>query len=120
MNGRIIKSGLVMLAILSGVNLHAKEPLPLANNPFSRPPSAVTVQPRSSVAADGSIQVIDLRATMVAANNGLANVGGRILRPGDDVQGYTLLQVFEDRAIFSREGKRLTVYVKPELVEDDD
>lgn len=120
MNDRITKPGLVVLALLSATSLYAKDPAPLLNNPFTRPPSVVTVEPRMSLAADGSIQVIDLRATMVVANKGLANVGGRILRPGDDAQGYTLLRVFEDRAIFSRAGKRLTVYVKPELVEDDD
>lgn len=119
MNRRITRPGLLVLAMLSGVSLSAQEALPLANNPFSRPPSAVTIETRPMLTPDGTIQTIDLRATMVAANNGLANVAGKILRPGDDAQGYTLLQVFEDRAIFSREGKRLTVYVKPELADDD-
>lgn len=120
MNGRILKTTLLVLPLLSGASLEAKEPAPLANNPFSRPPSAVTRETRPSIAADGSIRQIDLRATMVAANSGLANVGGRILRPGDDTGAYRLLRVFEDRAIFLRDGKRLTVYVKPELIEDDD
>ena len=120
MNSRITVFVPIALTMLLITSLQAKEPAPLAHNPFARPPSAIIVEPRPAVAADGSIQAIDLRATMVVANNGLANVGGRILRPGDDAGGYTLLQVFEDRAIFSHEGKRLTVYVRPELVEDYD
>lgn len=120
MSTRITILGLLSLVLFLATSLHAEEPAPLTHNPFSRPPSAVTIDPQPLITADGSVQVIDLRATMVVANKGLADVGGRILRPGDDAQGYTLLQVFEDRAIFSREGKRLTIFVKPDLVEDYD
>jgi len=120
MKHRIALFTLLALVTLLTTSVYAKEPAPLTHNPFARPPSEVTIEARPTIAADGSVQTIDLRATLVVANRGLANVGGRILRPGDDAQGYTLQQVFEDRAIFSREGKRLTVYVKPELVEDYD
>jgi len=99
----------------------AEEAPELQHNPFSRPPSEralFELTGTSSAAAPGV--GINLMATMVVANKGLANVGGRILRPGDEVDGYSLLQVFEDRAIFFRAGKRLTIYVKPELVEEDE
>jgi hypothetical protein len=72
------------------------------------------------VLADGSVQEPELRATMVGLNNQLANVDGRILRPGDEVRGFTLLRIFEDRAVFSRGGKSVTVYVKPDMAEGDD
>lgn len=98
----------------------AAEPPRLANNPFARPPSAVTIPERPIVRADGSTQEIDLRATMVGSRDKLANVAGRILRPGDEVQGYKLLLVFENRAVFSRAGNRLTIYVKPDLEDDDE
>lgn len=102
------------------INAGATEPPRLSNNPFARPPSAVTIPDRPLVMSDGSTQVLDLRATMVASNTKLANVAGRTVRPGDEVQGYTLLQVFEDRAVFARGGKRLTIYTKPDPEEDDD
>lgn len=98
---------------------NAAEPPPLSKNPFSRPPSQITVDSQPQVLADGSVQELDLRATMAASTAGLANVAGKILRPGDEVQGYRLLKVFEDRAIFEREGKRLTIYVKPQIDDDD-
>lgn len=113
-------TALIVLTIASTTNLRADDTATLSKNPFSRPPSAVKIVPRKSRTADGSIQVINLQATMVMSNKGLANVGGRILRPGDEIEGFTLLRVFEDRAIFSRDGERLTVFVKPELVDDDD
>ena len=68
--------------------------------------------------SDGPAPVIELQATMVAANDRLANVAGRILRPGDEVQGFTLVRVYEDRAVFSRQGHRQTIYVKPHMAEN--
>lgn len=111
---------LVALAVLVGGAAAATEATPLQHNPFSRPPSEVTREPSPVVLADGSLQELELRATMVGLNNKLANVDGRILRPGDEVRGYTLIKIFEDRAVFAREGNNVTVYVKPDLVEGDD
>ena len=68
--------------------------------------------------ADGSTSAIELQATMVAVNDRLANVAGRILRPGDEVQGFTLLRIYEDRAVFSRQGHEQTIFVKPDLAEN--
>lgn len=99
---------------------NAAEPPALENNPFSRPPSAVTIPARRAERLDGPVQELDLRATIVTTRSRLANVAGRTLRPGEEVQGYTLVQVFEDRAVFAGHGKQLTIYVKPDADEDDD
>lgn len=120
MKTHMTKTGLVVLAALLGVSVAAQEPRQLRHNPFTRPPSESTRDIGETLLADGSVQPLDLKATMVASSDRLANVAGRILRPGDEVAGYTLLQVFEDRAIFSRAGKQLTIYVKPDLVKDDE
>ena len=96
----------------------ASEPPKLSHNPFSRPPSQTTISDDARVPnPDGTTPAIELQATMVAANDRLANVAGRILRPGDEVQGFTLVRVYEDRAVFSRQGHRQTIFVKPHLVE---
>ncbi|MDH3533026.1 MAG: hypothetical protein OEO82_08855 [Gammaproteobacteria bacterium] len=120
MNRHLSQPGIASLVLLLGASGYAAEPPALKHNPFSRPPSAITLESRPLITADGSVQPLDLRATLVAATDKLANVAGRTLRPGDDVQGYKLLQVFEDRAIFLRDGKPLTVYVKPDRVEDNE
>ncbi|MDH3430115.1 MAG: hypothetical protein OEM60_08965 [Gammaproteobacteria bacterium] len=111
---------LTAAAVLQFSAAGATEQPQLAHNPFARPPSRITAPVRPSVRTDGSTQEIDLRATLVASSNRLANVAGRILRPGDEVQGYTLIRVYENRAIFAREGSRLTIYVKPDLHKDDE
>ena len=89
-------------------------------NPFSRPPSVVMPETNGIAVTDGPIPEINLQATMVGAGRGLANVGGRILRPGQTIEGITLVRVYEDRAVFLYRGDRLTVYVKPHLNESED
>ncbi|MCH9694103.1 MAG: hypothetical protein K0U72_06300 [Gammaproteobacteria bacterium] len=111
------------LACLLAITLpvDASDVTSLANNPFARPPSKRTVEiPTLSMSQDGSAAMLDLRATMVGTRDRLANVSGRVLRAGDEIQGFTLLKVYEDRAVFARQGKRQTVYVKPDPAESDE
>ncbi len=113
----------IMLGLVTALLIYGNcdaEPLDLRHNPFARPPSAVTEPNRGErTPLDSSIEPVVL-ATMVGSQNTLANVDGRILRPGDQIYGYTLVRVFENRAIFNRQGKRITVYVKPQLDEGDE
>ena len=110
----------IAVTVLVEGSTSASEAHDLANNPVARPPSEVSSDIRNSVQADGISVPLDMRATMVGTTDKLANVGGRVVRPGDEIQGYTLLQVFEDHAIFVRDSNRLAIYVKPHLVEDDE
>ena len=117
MTVRQLTLALLLLQVLLSGMATAQTAL-LMHNPFSRPPSAEAPEPGSAQSERNEpIQPVDLRATMVASTQRLADVAGRILRPGDEVQGFTLLQVFEDRAVFENQGRHLTVYVKPELAE---
>ena len=97
------------------------EPPRLAHNPFSRPPSEVP-RVRDSVierVSDEGI-TLDLQATMIGGVSKLANVAGRILKPGDDIEGYELIAVYEQYAVFRRNNEMMTVFVKPHLAEDDE
>ncbi len=99
----------------------ADEPARLSHNPFSRPPSEVTRNERSDIERDdGNGVTLDLQATMVGNMSKLANVAGRILKPGDEIQGYLLVAVQEEYAVFKRDSKTITVYVKPHLAEDNE
>lgn len=110
----------IVWAALLAATAGANDAPALRNNPFARPPSVASAPILSDARSYGNASEIDLRATLVGSRDKLANVAGKTLRPGDEVQGYTLVQVFEDRAVFAREGNRLTIYVKPELEEDDE
>lgn len=110
----------VLLASLASTCL-ADEPPPLRHNPFARPPAVVNGGDNVfAVATDSGELTLDLQATMVGSKQRLANVGGRILRTGDEVQGYVLEQVFEDRAVFRRAGETLIVYVRQKAEPDNE
>lgn len=115
----VLVLGSVALLIPRAVS--AEEPPSLSHNPFSRPPSEVTAMVVPWVNGRDSVSLpLDLQATLVGGQDNLANVAGQIIRQGEEIQGHRLVKVYEDRAVFVREGKSLTVYVKPNLVDEDD
>lgn len=115
-----MKIVVLIAAMVSTKASGAAEPLELRHDPFARPPSVVTVADREARRPqDSSLEPVVL-ATLVAPRNKLANVDGRILRPGDEIYGYTLVRVFENRAVFERQGNPITVYVKPQLEEGNE
>ena len=109
------------LALWPVLLVAADEPPALSHNPFSRPSSEVVRVDNVVIEADdGSGPNIPLQATMIGNVNRLANVGGRVLRPGDDYQGYRLVEIHEQYAVFEREGRPITVYVKPLLADNEE
>ena len=117
---RIVTSAALFLALLT-VARATDEPPALQHNPFSRPSSEVTRSERGAVDRDdGTGVALDLQATMVGNVNSLANVAGRILKPGDEIQGYRLVAIHESYAVFEKGGKTTTVYVRPHLAEDNE
>ena len=116
----ILIYAVLQIAAMPGAHA-AGEPPALSHNPFSRPPSEVSNDDVRIVDVDdGSGTTLALHATMVGPASRLANVGGRIIKAGDEVRGYVLVAVHEDYAVFRKSGKLTTVYVKPQLVEDDE
>ena len=96
-------------------------PPELSHNPFSRPPSEVIRTERSVIGRDdGEGVTLNLQATMIGNGSKLANVAGRILKPGDEIEGYLLVAVYEEYAVFRRDSETITVYVRPHLAEDDE
>ena len=109
---------LLTVVLLAFADVVVAEPPPLANNPFSRPPAPLireTARPEGDVSTTPLIVI----ATMVSSTATLANIEGQVMRPGDEINGYLLKRVYENRAVFERDGNELTVYVKPELEEND-
>ncbi len=105
----------------SSIVAAADEPPTLDHNPFSRPPAEAIRDDRTMVENDdGSGTTLALQATMVGAASRLANVAGRILKPGDEIQGHLLVAIYEEYAVFRKGGKSITVYVKPNLAENDE
>lgn len=117
----INRVAMVMLASWLPAATTAGEPPPLAHNPFARPPSEEMDYDHGIIESDdGSGPTLALRATMVGPARRLANVGGRILNTGDEIEGYRLVAIHEDYAVFERAGKAMIVYVKPQVPDDDE
>jgi len=113
--------GLILLAPWLSMIAFADAPPTLAHNPFSRPPSDVSRDAPTLVESnDGTGPTLSLQATMVGRASRLANVAGRILKPGDEIQGYLLIAIYEEYAVFRKDGRSITVYVKPNLAENDE
>lgn len=118
-----MKSRLTSLAVLLGSWLVAavgvaEETVRLKHNPFSRPDSTGTPQVRDNSRVSDDPRPLDLRATMVIGDRGLANVAGKVIRPGQEADGYRLLKVLEDRAIFLFRDEPLVILVKPAKEEE--
>lgn len=98
----------------------ASEPPPLEHNPFSRPPSQIRMDEGrvESTLRPGTELVVT--ATMVSSGERLVHIDGRVLREGDEIYGYRLLRIHEDKAVFERNGETETVLVKPEQDENDE
>ena len=81
-------------------------------DPFDRPALPGDVTARRTSSASWSPW---LKATLVAGENSLANLGGIVLKLGEETHGYRLLEVREWTAVFSRDGERVVLAVVPPL-----
>ena len=74
----------------------------LSTNPFERPAWMTDAQeiPANAPSATPRRR-IDLRATLIAGKKSSANVGGRIIGLGEEIDGYTLVAIAEGVAEFS-------------------
>jgi len=82
---------------------------PLHINPFVRPEMAPTVGGKAS-SVDGVS--MELRGVMLAGDHSLANIGGRVVGIGEDINGYRLITVSEYNAVLEREGVRRELVLK--------
>ena len=125
---------IVTIMLWGSATAFAAEPPALRYNPFSQPlrwadvrvPGAVTGGAPTSAA-------MELRATLLAGRDSLANVDGHILRLGEELHGYRLVEVSEGRAVLASDEDRLELDVntdadgtygdieaeEPEEAEDD-
>jgi hypothetical protein len=72
---------------------------------FARPSRIAAVAGAESQAEWNPV----LFAVLVAGDDSLVNVGGTILRVGEEFDGYRLLRVREDTAVFTRNGQQVVL-----------
>ncbi|MBT8143244.1 MAG: hypothetical protein KJO55_01000 [Gammaproteobacteria bacterium] len=84
----------------------------LQGNPFNQPEWLSTARTAAGPAITGSARRrLDLRATLVAGKNSAANVGGKIVMLGEEIAGYSLIEVGEGIARFRYGDETISVSV---------
>ena len=87
-------------------------------NPFSRPDldgaGASSGKSLASPAAPAWSPV--LKATLLAGNDSMANLGGVVLKPGEETHGYRLREVRAREAVFAKDDKLIVLSVDPREV----
>jgi hypothetical protein len=99
-----------LVGLASGVLAQGR---PLQHDPFARP--MLGAMPANASAATASRRApalrpkLNLQAVLVAGPNSIANVDGVMLRVGDAIQGYRLVEVEHRSAVFEKNGDRFTL-----------
>ena len=90
----------------------------LSRDPF-RPPAEFTDAPARPDALTGSRGFApEIRGILFADGQSLVNLGGEIIGPGEETNGYLLLEVGEEYAVFQLGDEVVTLSLDPE--QDDE
>ncbi len=92
----------------------------LLHDPFAPPdfePQQEDVKNNAEQAVKREDWRPELRATMRAGRQSMANIDGRIVRIGEEIDGFRLVKVHERDAFFVKRG--LKYHVSMDLDEDD-
>jgi hypothetical protein len=88
----------------------------LQHDPFVRPAVGLLQGHASSAATPGRVKAapeakpkLNLQAVLVAGPQSIANVDGVMLRVGDSINGYRLLEVAHRSAVFEKNGAKFTL-----------
>ena len=78
-------------------------------NPFQPPPQATA---DSGAGGRESGSALEVRGVMVAGEHSLANIGGRIIGLGQEIGGYRLILVTEDKVVLAHGNLRRTLALR--------
>ncbi len=98
----------------------------LQHDPFARPAltglqNASRPGPgRNGAPTGASARRLRLQAVMVAGPKSIANVDGKMVRIGDEVYGYRLVEVHERGAVFEKNKTRFAVSIRSDAARAPD
>jgi hypothetical protein len=109
-----------LAAVLAGLpKLSFSEGGKLQHDPFARPALTGLQQAsrpgpgrNSKPTAAGLTRKLKLQAVMVAGPKSIANVDGMMVRIGDEIHGYRLVEVHERTAVFEKNKTRFSVSIR--------
>jgi hypothetical protein len=77
----------------------------------TRPPGYGVSQPQATVPASPRWR---LQSTLIAPGRRLANINGKMLRPGEHVNGAQLIEIQAAHVILRHNGTRITLSLLPQ------
>ena len=87
----------------------------LQKNPFVRPTyKEGTFTDRNSMASNSSAASMKLRGIMLANDNSVANIDGKIISIGQQIHGYTLVTVKQRQVLLDNNGTLITLSIDHE------
>jgi hypothetical protein len=91
----------------------------LKHDPFARPvlaplPASAASMPGNSAKAPvpDPVWKPELRAVMVAGPKSIVNIDGALVRIGEQINGYRLVEVHEETAVFVNDKKKVTLSLR--------
>ncbi len=90
----------------------------LEHDPFVKP-QRIAAQRHSVDAAKAPASEVrepswkaELRAVMIAGSASMVNVDGAVLRMGEEIKGYRLIEVHDNVAVFIKDGRRVPLAMR--------
>lgn len=111
MNGYMEK--IVWVAAVALVTLAANAQR-LQRDPFQPPADFGNATTGNDLSARPQAIEVEIRGILFAGGQSLVNFGGQIIGPGEEVNGYRLLQVEEEHAVFQRGDEIITLSLYPD------
>jgi hypothetical protein len=110
------KSFLVLLTFVcpfSALGGEYYQPIRVLNDPFQKPsiPQKIIARPEAEKAPSQQTWAPQLKATLRAGRNSMANVNGKIIKLGETINGYKLMGVGERSAILVKNKHRLQLTI---------
>lgn len=102
----------VLLVTLLPAMVASGEGVVLKTNPFERPlvTSSKDDVP-DEVVVEAPQVTLELRGTMAAGENSLANIGGEILAIGQEISGYRLVAVHQRHVVLEKNETQRTLQI---------
>ena len=86
----------------------------LKQDPFQVPSLFRNATANKLITATASGDGLELRGILISANNPMVNINGEILSVGEVIDGYRLVDVTEQNAVFEKRENRITLQLLTE------
>jgi len=114
----MIRRGMIILLVI--LQAGAVGAAGLSRNPFKSPlPKPGGPPVPGSINAPAPTE-LKLTGIMLIGDQALVDLSGHILAIGDEAEGYTLMSVTEEEAVFLRQGRRVVMSIYEDEDEDED